>query len=101
MPLLWEDSFYDLIQFEETQIQKLPQPRDISNSNKRLGKLAEELFIFWLKQNIKYRIVFENLQIIDHKQTLGELDICLYNSVSQTYTPVSYTHLTLPTICSV
>ena len=88
MPLLWEDSYYDLIQFEETQIQKLPELKDISNSNKRLGKLAEELFIFWLKQHIEYQVVFENLQIIDHKQTIGELDICLYNSVSHVYTHI-------------
>ena len=81
MPRLWNTSFNGLIQFEETQINTLPQQKDITSSNKRLGKLAEDLFSFWTKQQARYNIVFENLQIIDRKQTIGELDVCLYNSV--------------------
>lgn len=83
MPLLWHDTFYNLSQFEETNIDRLPAIEDIKASNKRLGKLAEELFSFWIKQQSKYTIVFENLQIIDHKQTLGELDICLHDASTQ------------------
>ena len=88
MPSLWQGSFYGLSQFEEIKVDHLPQPKNILTSNKRLGKLAEELFSFWIKQNPQFSVVFENLQIINHKQTLGELDICIYNFSSKKYTHI-------------
>ena len=88
MPSLWMETFNGLLQLGDTVVKKLPQLQDIPNSNKRLGKLAEELFGFWLKQNNQYTVVFENLQIIDNKQTLGELDICVYNSSSKKHTHI-------------
>ena len=80
MPALWLNSFYGLTQFKHTQISNLPLPNDINRSNKRLGKLAEDLFSFWAKNQPDLTIIFENLQIIDKKQTIGELDVCLFSS---------------------
>ena len=80
MPELWNGSYYDLTQFEHTLINNLPKSKEIIRSNKRLGKLAEELFSFWAKNQFNYKIIFENLQIIDQKQTIGELDVCLFSS---------------------
>ena len=37
---------------------------------------------------------------IDYRQSQGQ-SVAVVNSQSDTKTPVSYTHLTLPTICSV
>ena len=85
MPMLWNNSFNGLQQFEATTISKTPQPKDINRSNKRLGKLAEDLFSFWVSNNTNYSIVFENLQIINNKQTLGELDVCLYSLLQKKY----------------
>lgn len=85
MPRLWDTSFKELIQFEETKINSLPQEKDVTSSNKRLGKLAEDLFSFWVKQQNNYSLVFENLQIIDNKQTIGELDFLLINNLLNRY----------------
>ena len=65
MPALWLNSFYGLTQFKHTQISNLPLPNDINRSNKRLGKLAEDLFSFWAKNQPDLTIICENLQIID------------------------------------
>ena len=92
MPKLWQNTFHDLIQFRNTQINKLPTPNDINRSNKRLGKLAEDLFSFWVKNQPDYKIVFENLQIINKKQTIGELDVCLFS-----FSLKKYIHLELIT----
>jgi len=79
MPRLWNDVFNGLKQFETTNISNLPTHEHIERGNKRLGKLAEDLFCFWLKDQTDYKVVFKNIQIIHKKRTLGELDICLFS----------------------
>lgn len=48
----------------------------------RLGNRLEKFFSFILKQSGKFEILFENLQIIDHKTTLGELDFIVRNLIT-------------------
>lgn len=47
---------------------------------KKLGKLIEEIFEVYLEQNQEYNILLKNTQIIDNKQTIGELDFILEDS---------------------
>jgi hypothetical protein len=42
--------------------------------NLMLGKRAERFLIFYLNTSKRYRIVFENFQLIENKKTLGEID---------------------------
>jgi len=85
MPVLWKKELFGLQQFDvisnSKAIQNFPQVKP----NKRLGKLAEDLFSTWLRNNARYQSVFENLQIIQRKQTLGELDAMLFDISKQTY----------------
>lgn len=86
MPNLWKDSFKGLQQFEFdlTNNQKLLN-FNLNTDNSRLGKLAEKLFSIWVSNHHDWELVFENLQIIEHKRTLGELDFCLKNKKNNQY----------------
>lgn len=50
------------------------QPAFIEVSNRRFGHQMETLFQEILTQSNRYQIIFENFQIFDGKQTLGEID---------------------------
>lgn len=85
MPLLWEGIFSDLLQFE-SPLQSNHVVTDLQiKQHKRLGKLAEDLFSNWIKQNQRFNVVFENLQIIEDKRTLGEIDVMLFDTELQKY----------------
>ncbi len=83
MPLLWEDCFFELRQFDAS----LEANHHLSGlhikQNKRLGKLAEDLFSEWLNQSKRFQAVFENLQIIEDKRTIGEIDVLLFDTKNQ------------------
>jgi len=85
MPLLWKEKFFGLQQFKEPLNSHIIKNPPLVKSNKRLGKLAEELFSIWLKNSADYKAVFENLQIIKEKQTLGELDVLLLDRLHKKY----------------
>jgi len=81
-PLLWElKSFEELNQFE------IP-PTDITSFNEltpvkiRLGKLVERFVSWKLRSQKSISIINENLQIIEDKLTIGELD-CLLRHFNQ------------------
>lgn len=92
MPVLWKEELFGLHQFEEMLNEVTVQNFPDVKPNKRLGKLAEDLFSTWLVNNTRYQSVIENLQIILDKQTLGELDVVLFDTLKN-----SYIHLELIT----
>lgn len=47
---------------------------------KRLGKLIEQIFEGYIEQSHEYSILLKNIQIIDNKKTIGELDFILEDS---------------------
>lgn len=48
----------------------------------RLGNRLEKFFSFILKHSEQYEILFENLQIIENKTTLGELDFIIKDLIT-------------------
>ncbi len=81
-PLLWKlKSFEELIQFE------IP-PADIASFDEltpgkiRLGKLVERFVSCELRSNKSVSIISENLQIVENKITIGEID-CLLRYMNQ------------------
>ncbi len=85
MPLLWEGSLLGLHQFEQTKLLEEITTFINIKSNKRLGKIAEDLFSLWISNQKRYHIVFKNLQIINQKQTIGELDVLLFDTMFKEY----------------
>ena len=81
-PLLWElKSFEELNQFE------IP-PTDITSFDEltpvkiRLGKLVERFVSYELRSHKSISIINENLQVVENKITIGEID-CLLKHVNQ------------------
>lgn len=85
MPLLWLHEFEGLHQFFFPLENKIPQIVNLKAENKRLGKLAEDLFSVWIENNNEWKLLFNNLQIFDQKNTIGELDTCLQNVNTKKY----------------
>ena len=84
MPLLWQGTLFGLTQFKDFDF-PVCTTVEITRENQRLGKLAEELYSWGLQRHPNYELVFENLQIIANKQTLGELDVCVFDKKNQEY----------------
>ncbi len=55
------------------------------NATKRLGLYFESLWQFYLEHGPHWQLLGHNLQIIEQKQTLGELDILALNQDSDYY----------------
>lgn len=53
---------------------------EILRDSLMLGKRAERFLSFYLKQHPQYEILAENVQIINEKETIGELDFLLKHS---------------------
>ena len=86
MPYLWNNTLDDLEQFHFTPgNEEKPQNFNLNVGNQRLGKLAEKLFSIQIKNTNEWNIIFENLQIFEHKKTIGELDVFLQNIASKKY----------------
>lgn len=73
-PLLWESqSIEDLSQFN-VPIPKLNKTPSFERKEIRLGKLIEQYVIAELKNQESVEVIITNLQIIDNKITIGEID---------------------------
>lgn len=48
-------------------------------TNLRLGHLAEKIFSELIKSSTNYKVLYENIQIIEEEKTIGELDFILQN----------------------
>ena len=62
---------------------------DIPN-NLPLGKRIEYFFKVYIEQSQNYDLIKNNIQIINNKQTLGELDFLLYDKKAQKYIHVEH-----------
>lgn len=60
-----------------TDLEKLHHPR-----NSVLGKRMESFFEIAIKHSSRYRIIASNIQIIEQKRTLGEIDFLLYDKLT-------------------
>ena len=52
-------------------------------SNLRLGHLAEFIVSGLINASTNYEVIYENIQLIEDKQTIGELDFIIENSLSK------------------
>ncbi len=71
---------HDFSNFEELWtwfkcIKDKPYPKDLQKL--RLGKYAEELLSFYFQKSTKYTLLGYNMQLIDDKLTVGEIDYLL------------------------
>ncbi|MGB0982183.1 MAG: DUF1853 family protein [Winogradskyella sp.] len=88
-PCLWNgETIPNLIQFEITS---KSHKIDITiNENLRLGKYVERLVTFELEQQKDISILAENIQIQQHKTTLGELDCLLLKAKTPIHLEIIY-----------
>ena len=77
-PNLW-DSDTLLYGIEQFTCKPLPRSKSIDTSNlpSRLGKRVEHFVCHDLKQHPALSLIAHNLQIQQHKQTIGEIDVLL------------------------
>jgi uncharacterized protein len=57
-----------------------------------LGSRIERFFEFYIQQSQNYELIKNNIQIINNKQTLGELDFILYDKKAQKYLHVEHVY---------
>ncbi|WP_418263125.1 DUF1853 family protein [Flavobacterium faecale] len=55
-------------------------------TNLRLGHLVEKIISELIKASSNYNIVYENLQIIEDKKTIGEIDFIIQNEITKQLT---------------
>lgn len=51
--------------------------------DRRLGKYFETLWLYWLNHNPRYQIIENNLQVIIDGETLGEIDLIVFDKLSR------------------
>jgi len=54
-----------------------------SQKDRRLGKYFETLWLFWLSHNPRYQVIENNLQIIIDGETLGEIDLIVFDKITK------------------
>jgi len=54
-----------------------------AQKDRRLGKYFETLWLYWLRNNHRYQLVENNVQVIIGGETLGELDFIVYDTVAK------------------
>jgi len=54
-----------------------------AQNDRRLGRYFETLWLYWLRHNKRYQIIENNLQIIIDGETLGELDLIVFDRVTK------------------
>lgn len=82
----------DIVEYEVLQLQSTYNNSIDTDTfkNNRLGKLVEEFVFHQLKENSEIKIVSENLQIQNGKQTIGELDLLYYSNEEPIHLEVVY-----------
>jgi hypothetical protein len=60
--------------------------------NLMLGKRAESFFKYYLINQTDYKILIENLQVFDHKITIGEIDFIIENTKTNEKSHVELTY---------
>ena len=72
--------------FPKFQLSDLDLPTNLNFSlptNLRLGHLAEKAVSVCIQASSNYKLLFENIQLKEDKQTVGELDFILQNQKTQ------------------
>ena len=64
-------SYFDIIKKQKSH------PNILNHNKLRLGKYAEKLMAYHFKHFSEYQLLFQNIQLIDHKITKGEIDFIL------------------------
>ena len=77
-PLLWEKSFEKNLNQLHLSFEDYNSKIDSEFNEKRLGKLVEQFVYAQLNAHPNIQKVIQNIQIIENKITLGELD-CLFS----------------------
>lgn len=70
-------SITNLPTFKLTKLNLLSIPEIKIPTNLRLGHLAEKLVSELIKSSSNYNVIYENVQIIEHKKTIGEIDFII------------------------
>ena len=93
-PLLHHPSFLPYSWFQEQYNRSLPwlntldkNPEPLQQflkgkNTKRLGKYFESLLEFWFTESRLFSIILSNYQLVDKKQTIGELDFIVKENAS-------------------
>jgi len=95
-PFVFKDFFPNDLQFEENEfsnfeetwswfkrIEQKPYPTDVQKL--RLGKYAEELLNFYFQESAALEVFGYNIQLIDEKLTVGEIDFLLKDTVNNEF----------------
>jgi len=90
-PSLFEE-FYGLQQFELDikELEQFDSSKLELSSQITLGRRVEDFFRFYINESSKYDLVKHNIQIIEDKQTLGELDFILFDKKAYKYIHVEH-----------
>ena len=86
-PALFIDEFYGLKQFEfdDIYLNNLDYEKLEIKEQIPLGKRVERFFEFYIKNSKRYDLILKNIQIINNKKTLGELDFILFDNKNEEY----------------
>ncbi len=87
-PPLWKNNEeIDLIQFNLSHVSEEVFKTDLLSYNLSavLGKRIESFFSYSIRHSDRYNIVAGNIQIIENKTTLGELDFILLDRIKNSY----------------
>jgi hypothetical protein len=74
----------------ELQLEQLPKVT--LPKHRRLGHLAERVVSELIKASTNYKMLYENLQIIQHKNTIGELDFIIQHKTTQKIIHVEFAY---------
>lgn len=69
---------FDLSELQLTTFPEIELP-----NNRRLGHLVEKIVSELIKASENFHVLHENVQIIEHKNTIGELDFIIQNSTTE------------------
>ena len=79
-PPIWQGSDFGITQFEMPIENDLHYTGEQLPENLYLGKRAERFLEDVLNQSDRYEVLASNIQIIENKRTIGELDFIVYDN---------------------
>ena len=78
--LLWTDSQFGLKQFVLPFVEVDYDTLSLIPTNLRLGHQVEHIYLELLKASTAYEVIAHSIQLIENKQTLGELDYIIQSN---------------------
>ncbi|MFT4969075.1 MAG: hypothetical protein ACI9O4_000820 [Chitinophagales bacterium] len=69
--------------FSLTELSLAPDPDFPLLNDIRLGHLAENIFSELIKLSFNYKVIYENIQIIERKNTIGEIDFIIEDTIAK------------------